>query len=141
MQVMGSGNSRRIFKNLMGRVSDMGGANITNLAFGGSTMFLTRKDQQCVEVWQSSSREFWWVCCFLSYFISKNWRRWQRWLVWLHVVNDPWLVCTFLIFGEVPTTTMLTIFHIIFSFCLTKCFNFFLLRYQIYHPAKSGWLV
>ena len=56
--VMGSGNSRRIFKNLMGRVRDMGGANITNLAFGGSTMFLTRKDQQCVEVWQSSSREF-----------------------------------------------------------------------------------
>ncbi|KAG5041459.1 hypothetical protein AAZV13_05G177700 [Glycine max] len=57
--VMGSGNSGRIFKkNLMGRVRDMGGAKITNLAFGGSTMFLTRKDQQCVEVWQSSSREF-----------------------------------------------------------------------------------
>ena len=58
--VMGSGNSSgRIFKkNLMGRVRDMGGAKITNLAFGGSTMFLTRKDQQCVEVWQSSSREF-----------------------------------------------------------------------------------
>ncbi|TKY60640.1 BTB/POZ domain-containing protein [Spatholobus suberectus] len=57
--VMGSGNAGRIFKkNLMGRVRDMGGAKITNLAFGGSTMFLTRKDQQCVEVWQSSSREF-----------------------------------------------------------------------------------
>ncbi|XP_057417576.1 BTB/POZ domain-containing protein At5g41330 [Lotus japonicus] len=48
----------RIFKkNLMGRVKDMGGAKITNVAFGGSRMFLTRKDQQCVEVWQSSSRE------------------------------------------------------------------------------------
>ncbi|KAK7399197.1 hypothetical protein VNO78_10375 [Psophocarpus tetragonolobus] len=57
--VMGSGNRGRIFKkNLMGRVRDMGGAKITNLAFGGSTMFFTRKDQQCVEVWQSSSREF-----------------------------------------------------------------------------------
>ncbi|KAL9329946.1 hypothetical protein ACSQ67_004949 [Phaseolus vulgaris] len=57
--VMGSGNTGRIFKkNLMGRMRDMGGAKITNLAFGGSTMFLTRKDQQCVEVWQSSSREF-----------------------------------------------------------------------------------
>ncbi|KAK7251335.1 hypothetical protein RIF29_34432 [Crotalaria pallida] len=49
---------RRIFKkNLMGRVKDMGGGRITNLAFGGSRMFLTRKDQQCVEVWQGSSRE------------------------------------------------------------------------------------
>ncbi|RDY00462.1 BTB/POZ domain-containing protein, partial [Mucuna pruriens] len=45
--VMGS---NRIFKkNLMGRVTDMGGAKITNFSFGGSTMFLTRKDQQCVE--------------------------------------------------------------------------------------------
>ncbi|KAL2342740.1 hypothetical protein Fmac_004025 [Flemingia macrophylla] len=52
-------NGGRIFKkNLMGRVRDMGGAKLTNLAFGGSTMFLTRKDQQCVEVWQSSSRDF-----------------------------------------------------------------------------------
>ncbi|KAK7358604.1 hypothetical protein VNO77_00538 [Canavalia gladiata] len=48
----------RIFKkNLMGRVRDMGGAKITNLAFGGSRMFLTRKDHQCVEVWQSSSTQ------------------------------------------------------------------------------------
>ncbi|KAE9607700.1 hypothetical protein Lal_00024430 [Lupinus albus] len=48
----------RIFKkNLMGRVKDMGGAKITNLSFGGSRMFLTRKDQQCVEVWHGSSRE------------------------------------------------------------------------------------
>lgn len=57
--IMGNGNAGRIFKkNLMGRVRDMGGAKITNLAFGGSTMFLTRKEQQFVEVWQSSSREF-----------------------------------------------------------------------------------
>ena len=39
-------------------IVERSGANITNLAFGGSTMLLTRKDQQCVEVWQSSSREF-----------------------------------------------------------------------------------
>lgn len=53
-----SGLEDRIFKkNMMGRVKDMGGAKITNLAFGGSRMFLTRKDQQCVEVWQGSSRE------------------------------------------------------------------------------------
>lgn len=55
--IMGSSNNRIFKKNLMGRVQDMGGAKITNLAFGGSRMFLTRKDMQCVEVWQSSSRE------------------------------------------------------------------------------------
>lgn len=49
----------RIFKkNLMGRVKDMGGPKITSLAFGGNKMFLTRKDQQNVEVWQSSTKEF-----------------------------------------------------------------------------------
>lgn len=52
-------NGGRIFKkNLMGRLRDMGGAKVTNLAFGGSTMFLTRKDHQSVEVWQSSSTDF-----------------------------------------------------------------------------------
>ncbi|OIV93960.1 hypothetical protein TanjilG_05663 [Lupinus angustifolius] len=50
-------NDRIFKKNLMGRVKDMGGAKITNLSFGGSRMFLTRKDQQCVEVWQGSYRE------------------------------------------------------------------------------------
>ncbi|XP_061355320.1 BTB/POZ domain-containing protein At5g41330 [Gastrolobium bilobum] len=56
--IMGNAKKERILKkNLMGRVQDMGGAKITNLAFGGSRMFLTRKDQQCVEVWQSSSRD------------------------------------------------------------------------------------
>ncbi|XP_027342590.1 BTB/POZ domain-containing protein At5g41330 [Abrus precatorius] len=59
--VMGNVNKgleERIFKkNLMGRVRDVGGAKITNFSFGGSRMFLTRKDQECVEVWQSSSRE------------------------------------------------------------------------------------
>lgn len=40
-------------KNLMGRAKDMGGSRITNLNFGGNKMFVTRKDQQCVEVWSS----------------------------------------------------------------------------------------
>lgn len=58
MDSSSNNSNNRIFKkNLMGRVQDMGGARITNLAFGGSRMFLTRKDMQCVEVWQSSSRE------------------------------------------------------------------------------------
>lgn len=49
----------RVFRrNLMGRAKDIGGSRITNLAFGGSKMFLTRKDQQSVEVWQSSIRGF-----------------------------------------------------------------------------------
>ncbi|KAK6130076.1 hypothetical protein DH2020_036203 [Rehmannia glutinosa] len=49
-----SGLRDRVFrKNLMGRVKDMGGNRITNLNFGGSKMFVTRKDQQCVEVWGS----------------------------------------------------------------------------------------
>ncbi|KAK7318216.1 hypothetical protein RJT34_02915 [Clitoria ternatea] len=59
--LMGKGNRRveqRILKkNLMGRVRDMGAAKVTNLAFGGSRMFLTRKDQESVEVWQSTCRE------------------------------------------------------------------------------------
>ncbi|KAI3453726.1 hypothetical protein Pfo_010389 [Paulownia fortunei] len=49
-----SGLSGRVFrKNQMGRVKDMGGNRITNFSFGGSKMFVTRKDQQCVEVWSS----------------------------------------------------------------------------------------
>lgn len=49
----------RVFrKNSMGRAKDMGGSRITNLAFGGNKMFVTRKDQQFVEVWQSSVRGF-----------------------------------------------------------------------------------
>ncbi|KAL3499327.1 hypothetical protein ACH5RR_038420 [Cinchona calisaya] len=49
----------RVFKkNFMGRAKDMGGSRITHLAFGGNKMFITRKDQQCVEVWQSSVRGF-----------------------------------------------------------------------------------
>nr|GEZ35796.1 heat shock cognate 70 kDa protein-like [Tanacetum cinerariifolium] len=35
---------------------DTEGTRITNLAIGGNKMFITRKDQQCVEVWQSSVR-------------------------------------------------------------------------------------
>ncbi|XP_062074369.1 BTB/POZ domain-containing protein At5g41330 [Humulus lupulus] len=53
------GLEERVFrKNLMGKVKDMGGNKITNLGFGGNKMFVTRKDQQNVEVWQSSSRGF-----------------------------------------------------------------------------------
>ncbi|PSS09398.1 BTB/POZ domain-containing protein [Actinidia chinensis var. chinensis] len=49
----------RVFKkNLMGRVTDVGGSNITQLGIGGNKMFVTRKDQQFVEVWQSSVRGF-----------------------------------------------------------------------------------
>ncbi|XP_059642688.1 BTB/POZ domain-containing protein At5g41330 [Cornus florida] len=49
----------RVFrKNLMGRVKDVGGSRITHMAFGGNKMFMTRKDQQFVEVWQSSVKGF-----------------------------------------------------------------------------------
>ncbi|EEF51208.1 BTB/POZ domain-containing protein At5g41330 [Ricinus communis] len=49
----------RVFRrNLMGRVKDTGGSRITKLAFGGNKMFMTRKDHQSVEVWQSSVRGF-----------------------------------------------------------------------------------
>ncbi|XVF51464.1 hypothetical protein PTKIN_Ptkin04bG0187300 [Pterospermum kingtungense] len=54
-----SGESQRVFrKNLMGRVKDMGGLRITNLAIGGNKMFVTRKDQQSVEAWQGSIKGF-----------------------------------------------------------------------------------
>ncbi|KAK9276173.1 hypothetical protein L1049_005704 [Liquidambar formosana] len=49
----------RVFRrNLMGRVKDIGGSRITHMGFGGNKMFVTRKDQQSVEVWQSSVRGF-----------------------------------------------------------------------------------
>ncbi|KAK1438615.1 hypothetical protein QVD17_04424 [Tagetes erecta] len=52
-----NGKEERIFKkNVLGRSKDIGGNRITNLGFGGNKMFVTRKDQQCVEVWQSSVR-------------------------------------------------------------------------------------
>ncbi|KAK9053133.1 hypothetical protein SSX86_029763 [Deinandra increscens subsp. villosa] len=52
-----NGNGERIFKkNVLGRSKDIGGNRITNLGFGGNKMFVARKDQQCVEVWQSSVR-------------------------------------------------------------------------------------
>ncbi|TXG50535.1 hypothetical protein EZV62_023059 [Acer yangbiense] len=57
--LMGSRGSleERVFrKNSIGRVKDMGGSRITNLAFGGNKMFMTRNGQQSVEVWHSSSR-------------------------------------------------------------------------------------
>lgn len=45
---------RVLRKNSVGRPKDMGASSITNLCFGGNKMFITRKDQQSVEVWQSS---------------------------------------------------------------------------------------
>lgn len=53
------GLQERVYRrNLMGRAKDMGGSRITHLSFGGNKMFVTRKDQQSVEVWQSSVRGF-----------------------------------------------------------------------------------
>ncbi|XP_042510172.1 BTB/POZ domain-containing protein At5g41330 [Macadamia integrifolia] len=53
------GPDERVFRrNWMGRTKDMGGCRITNLAFGGNKMIVTRKDQQSVEVWQSNLRGF-----------------------------------------------------------------------------------
>lgn len=55
----GLGLEDKVFrKNLMGRMKDLGGGKVTNLAFGGNKMFVTRKDQQSVEVWQSSTKGF-----------------------------------------------------------------------------------
>ncbi|KAI3822230.1 hypothetical protein L1987_09817 [Smallanthus sonchifolius] len=53
------GEDERVFrKNLLGRTKDVGGNRVTNLGFSGSKMFVTRRDQQCVEVWDSSRRGF-----------------------------------------------------------------------------------
>ncbi|KAF5772433.1 hypothetical protein HanRHA438_Chr13g0587611 [Helianthus annuus] len=54
-----NGKDERVFrKNLFGRTKDVGGNRVTNLGFSGSKMFVTRRDQQCVEVWESSRRGF-----------------------------------------------------------------------------------
>ncbi|KAL7609257.1 hypothetical protein Lser_V15G09899 [Lactuca serriola] len=54
-----NGKEERVFKkNMLGRSKDLGQNRITNLGFGGNKMFVTRKDQQFVEVWQSSVRRF-----------------------------------------------------------------------------------
>ncbi|OVA13995.1 BTB/POZ-like [Macleaya cordata] len=53
------GFGERVFRrNLMGRMKDVGGNRITQMGFGGNKMVVTRKDEQCVEVWQSSVRGF-----------------------------------------------------------------------------------
>lgn len=53
------GLPERVFRrNSVGRAKDMGGDRITNLAFGGNKMFVARKNQQSIEVWQSSTRAF-----------------------------------------------------------------------------------
>ncbi|ESQ46816.1 hypothetical protein EUTSA_v10027773mg [Eutrema salsugineum] len=47
----------RVFrKNSFAKLADSGENKITGLAFGGNRMFVIRKDQQCIEVWQSPSR-------------------------------------------------------------------------------------
>lgn len=47
----------RVFrKNSFGKLADSGENKITGLAFGGNRMFVTRKDHQSIEVWQSPSR-------------------------------------------------------------------------------------
>ncbi|KAD3641311.1 hypothetical protein R6Q59_003920 [Mikania micrantha] len=52
-----NGKEERIFKkNVLGRSKVIAGNRVTNLGFGGNKMFVTRKDQQCVEVWHSSIR-------------------------------------------------------------------------------------
>ncbi|KAK9079644.1 hypothetical protein SSX86_001317 [Deinandra increscens subsp. villosa] len=53
------GEDERVFrKNQLGRAKGIGGNRVTNLGFGGSRMFITRRDQQSVEVWESSRRGF-----------------------------------------------------------------------------------
>ncbi|KFK33020.1 hypothetical protein AALP_AA6G320000 [Arabis alpina] len=50
-------SEERVFrKNSFGKSADSGESKITGLAFGGNRMFVTRKDQQSIEVWQSPSR-------------------------------------------------------------------------------------
>ncbi|PHT57708.1 BTB/POZ domain-containing protein [Capsicum baccatum] len=57
--LIGSSIKDRVFrKNSMGRAKDSCGNKITHFTFGGNKMFVTRKDQQFVEVWQSSVRGF-----------------------------------------------------------------------------------
>nr|XP_043613015.1 BTB/POZ domain-containing protein At5g41330-like [Erigeron canadensis] len=53
------GKDERVFrKNHLGRTKDMGGSRVTDLGFSGNKMFVTRKDEQCVEVWESSRKGF-----------------------------------------------------------------------------------
>lgn len=50
-------NGERIMRrNILGRTKDAGGKKITLLGFGGSRMVVARKDEQCVEVWESYAR-------------------------------------------------------------------------------------
>ncbi|KVH90091.1 BTB/POZ domain-containing protein At5g41330-like [Cynara cardunculus var. scolymus] len=51
------GKNESVFrKNILGRTKDVGGNRVTNLGFSGNRMFVTKKDQQCLEVWESSRR-------------------------------------------------------------------------------------
>lgn len=52
----GVGSGERVMrKNHMGRREDVGGKKIVRLGFGGSRMVVLRKEEQCVEVWDTSS--------------------------------------------------------------------------------------
>lgn len=46
-------DGRVMRRNVMGKIKDGGCGRITKIGFGGNRMFLTRKDQQFVEVWES----------------------------------------------------------------------------------------
>ncbi|KAI3756417.1 hypothetical protein L1987_56245 [Smallanthus sonchifolius] len=58
MGSLNSGKDRIFKKNILGHAKDLGGNRIANMGFGGNKMFVTRKDEQCVEVWQSAVRRF-----------------------------------------------------------------------------------
>ncbi|ONK70759.1 uncharacterized protein A4U43_C04F1230 [Asparagus officinalis] len=51
----GESGERVMRKNLMGRREDVGGKKIVRLGFGGSRMVVLRKEEQSVEVWDTSS--------------------------------------------------------------------------------------
>lgn len=53
----GFGVGERVMRrNLMGRREDVGGKKIIRLGFGGKRMVVLRKEEHCVEVWESSAR-------------------------------------------------------------------------------------
>ncbi|KAJ0970267.1 hypothetical protein J5N97_023144 [Dioscorea zingiberensis] len=49
-----AGAGEKVMKrNLMGRAKDAGGNRIVQMVFGGNRMVVARKDEHCVEVWES----------------------------------------------------------------------------------------
>lgn len=52
----GIGVGERVMRrNVMGRREDLGGKKIVKLGFGGRRMVVVRKEQHCVEIWDTSS--------------------------------------------------------------------------------------